>query len=168
MAWWHAKSMTKVSSGLGRGEGNRAKQRRNLSPNCGSHWMPHPEAVLVPKSLPLDTATLSLGRQLIHHGPHVWPPGQQADPLDISLSLLIPPHYLLIITLRASLMAQLIKNPPAVWETGVRSLDWGGPLEKETVTHSSILAWRIPWTVQSMGSQSWTRLSDFHFTITLK
>ena len=146
MAWRHAKSMTKVSSGLGRGEGNQAKERRNLSPNCGPHRMPHPKAALVPKSLPLDTVTLSLGRQLIHHGPHAWPPQQQADPLEISLSLLIPPQYLLI-TLRASLVAQLVKNPPAVWETGVQSLGWGGALEKETATHSSTLAWRIPWTV---------------------
>ena len=111
--------MTKVSSGLGRGEGNRAKESRNLSPNCGSYWMPHPREVLVPKSFPLDTATPSFGKQLIHHGPHVWPPGQRADPLDISLFLLIPPQYLLIITLRTSLVAQLVKNPPAVWETGV-------------------------------------------------
>ena len=47
----------------------------------------------------------------------------------------------------ASLMAQLIKNSPAVWETWVRSLGWEDPLEKGTATHSSILAWRIPWTI---------------------
>ena len=45
-------------------------------------------------------------------------------------------------------MAQLVKNPPAMWETWVRSLGWEDPLEKGTVTHSSILAWRIPWTVR--------------------
>ena len=43
--------------------------------------------------------------------------------------------------------AQLVKNPPAMWETWVRSLGWEDPLEKEEATHSSILAWRIPWTV---------------------
>ena len=59
-------------------------------------------------------------------------------------------------------MAQLAKNPPAMWETWVRSLDWEDPLEKGTVTHSSILAWRIPWTVQSMGSQSQTQLGELH------
>ena len=48
----------------------------------------------------------------------------------------------------ASLMAQLVKNPPAMRETGVRSLGWEDPLEKGKATHSSILAWRIPWTVQ--------------------
>ena len=47
----------------------------------------------------------------------------------------------------ASLVAQLVKNPPAVQETWVRSLDWEDPLEKGKATHSSILAWRIPWTV---------------------
>ena len=47
----------------------------------------------------------------------------------------------------ASLEAQLVKNPPAMWETWIRSLGWEDPLEKGTATHSSILAWRIPWTV---------------------
>ena len=50
-------------------------------------------------------------------------------------------------------MAQLVKNPPAMWETWVRSLDLEDPLENGKATHSSILVWRIPWTVQSMGSQ---------------
>ena len=47
----------------------------------------------------------------------------------------------------ASLVAQLGKNPPAMWETWVRSLGWEDPLEKGKTTHSSILAWRILWTV---------------------
>ena len=46
-----------------------------------------------------------------------------------------------------SLVAQLVKNPAAMWETWVRSLGWEDPLEKEKATHFSILAWRIPWTV---------------------
>ena len=41
-------------------------------------------------------------------------------------------------------VAQLVKNPPAMWETWVRSLGWEDPLEKGKATHSSILAWRIP------------------------
>ena len=61
----------------------------------------------------------------------------------------------------ASLVAQLVKNSPAVWETWVQSLGWEDPLEKGKATHSRILAWRIPWTVQSLGSQSQTGLSDF-------
>ena len=51
------------------------------------------------------------------------------------------------------LVAQMVKNLPAMWETWVQSLSWQDHLEKEIATHSSILAWRIPWTVQSMGSQ---------------
>ena len=47
----------------------------------------------------------------------------------------------------ASLVAQLVKNLPAMQETWVRSLGWEDLLEKGKVTHSSILAWRIPWTV---------------------
>ena len=55
-------------------------------------------------------------------------------------------------------MAQTVKRLPAVWEPRVQSLGWEDPLEKEMATHSSILAWRIPWMVepgrlQSMGSQ---------------
>ena len=50
-------------------------------------------------------------------------------------------------------MAQLVKNPPAMRETSVRSLGWEDPLEKGKATHSDILAWRIPWTIQSMGLQ---------------
>ena len=55
-------------------------------------------------------------------------------------------------------MAQMVKHLPAVRETRVRSLDWEDPLEKEMTTHSSTLAWKIPWTeepggLQSMGSQ---------------
>ena len=47
----------------------------------------------------------------------------------------------------ASLVAQIVKNPPARQETWVRFLGWEDPLEKRTATHSSVLAWRIPWTV---------------------
>ena len=69
-------------------------------------------------------------------------------------------------------MAQRSKRLPPMRETWVRSLGREDPLEKEMVTHSSILAWRIPWTekpgrVQSMGLQSWTRLSDFTILYTI-
>ena len=46
-----------------------------------------------------------------------------------------------------SLVAQLVKNPPAMQETWIRSLGWEDPLEKGKATHPNILAWRIPWTV---------------------
>ena len=67
----------------------------------------------------------------------------------------------------ASLVAQLVKNPPAMPETWVRSLGWEDPLEEGKFTHSSILAWRIPWIVQSMGLQRVKRLSDSHSFIHL-
>ena len=56
-------------------------------------------------------------------------------------------------TVRASPVAHLVKNLPATWETRLQTLGWEDPLEKGMATHSSILAWRIPWMVQSMGSQ---------------
>ena len=63
-----------------------------------------------------------------------------------------------MIILGASLVAQTVRNPTAINETRVQSLGWEDPLEKDMATHSSILAWRIPWTekpgvLQSMGSQ---------------
>ena len=66
---------------------------------------------------------------------------------------------------RASLVAQMVKNLPAMQETLVWSLGWEDPLKKGMATHSSTLAWRIPWTeqpgrLQSMGSQSQTWLSN--------
>ena len=66
-------------------------------------------------------------------------------------------------------MAQTVKNLPTMEETQVRSLGQEGPLEKVMATHSSILAWRIPWTeepggLQSMGSQ---RLGHNSVTFTL-
>ena len=57
-------------------------------------------------------------------------------------------------------MAQRVKNLAAMWETQVRSVGWKDPLEKEMATHSSILAWRIPWTEEPGGLQSigWQRV----------
>ena len=68
--------------------------------------------------------------------------------VSIKMSLLWP----------ASLVAQMVKRLPAMWETQVQSLSWEDPLEKEMATHSNILAWKIPWTEepgrpQSMGWQ---------------
>ena len=63
----------------------------------------------------------------------------------------------------------MVENLPALQETWVQSLGWEDPLEEGMATHSSILAWKIPWTeepggLQSIGSQSHTRLSAFTFT----
>ena len=63
----------------------------------------------------------------------------------------------------ASLVAQLVKNLPAMWETWVRSLGREDPLKKGKATYSSILVWKIPWTVYGVA-KSWTQLSDFHFS----
>ena len=78
---------------------------------------------------------------------------------------------------RDSLVAQTVKNLPAMWETWVRSLGWEDPLEKGIATLSSNLAWRIPWTeepgrLQSVGLQkvrcNWvTNTSTFHDLITV-
>ena len=67
-------------------------------------------------------------------------------------------HQSIYKCLRASLVAQKVKSLLAIQETQVRSLVWEDPLEKDMATHSSILAWRIPWIeksdrLQSMGSQ---------------
>ena len=70
------------------------------------------------------------------------------------------------------LVAQRVKNLPAMWETWVQSLGWEDPLEEGMATHSSILAWKIPmdrgaWRATVQGvTKSWTRLSDLAHTHT--
>ena len=63
----------------------------------------------------------------------------------------------------SSCVAQLVKNLPAMWETWVQSLSCEDPLEKGKATHSSILAWRIPWTTVHGDARSQTWLSYLHF-----
>ena len=69
---------------------------------------------------------------------------------DIYVNIAVPPSILIYHVLnwhtKASLMAQVVKNLPAMQETYVQSLGQEDPLEKEMATHSSILAWRILWT----------------------
>ena len=66
-----------------------------------------------------------------------------------------------------SLVAQRLKRLPAMWETWVQSLGWEDPLEKEMATHSSILAWRIPWMelgeLQSTGHKELDTTERLHF-----
>ena len=70
-------------------------------------------------------------------------------------------------------VAQMVKRLPTMQETRVQSLGWEAPLEKEMATHSSILAWKIPWTEEPGGLQvqgiakSQTQLSNFTFTFFL-
>ena len=59
-------------------------------------------------------------------------------------------------------MAQLVKNPPAIQETWVPPLGWEDPLEKRKATHSSILAWKIPWHSVHGVAKSQTQLIYFH------
>ena len=78
---------------------------------------------------------------------------------SIILGLQPPTLASSLILLRTSLVAQMAKNLLAMQETWVQSLSWEDPLEEGMATHSSILAWRIPWTedpgrLQSMGLQS--------------
>ena len=64
-----------------------------------------------------------------------------------------------------SLVAQTVEHLPTVWETQVRSLGWEDPLEKAMATHSSTLAWKIPWMDEPGGvTKSRTRLRDFALT----
>ena len=53
-------------------------------------------------------------------------------------------------SLRTSLVAQMVKNPPAMWKTWIQSLGWEDPLEEGMATHSSILTWRIPMASYSL------------------
>ena len=62
--------------------------------------------------------------------------------------------FILGIILFTSLVSQLVKNPPAIQETWVQFLGWEDPQEEGVATHSSILAWRIPWTEEPRGTQS--------------
>ena len=68
----------------------------------------------------------------------------------------------------ASLVAQTVKCLPTMWETRIQSLGWEDPLEKEMATHSSTLAWKIPWTevpgrLQSVGHKELDTTERLHF-----
>ena len=99
-------------------------------------------------------SSLAPGRQPAHSHSDSSP----STTLDLSVT-----HTLLEVIL--PLVAEAVKNLPEMQETRVQSLCQEDPLEKGMETHSSILAWRIPWTeepggIQSVGSQRQTRLSD--------
>ena len=77
-------------------------------------------------------------------------PGSSVHEIFISISVSIPIYVCVYIYLcdYASLVAQTVKDLSAMQETRVRSLGWEDPLEKEMAAHSSILAWKIPWTAE--------------------
>ena len=87
-------------------------------------------------------------RKIIHgQRVHSYPASVEWS-LFLSVTFLLQQSfYLLPFFLWASLVAQLVKNPPAMRETWVQSLSWDDPLEEGMATHSSIVSWRIPWTV---------------------
>ena len=85
-------------------------------------------------------------------------------------------NYLLLSVYGTSPVAEMVKNLPATWGTWVKSLGWEDPLEEGMATHSSILAWRIPWTegpggLQSIGSprvrHDWSDLACMHLWYTV-
>ena len=67
-------------------------------------------------------------------------------------------NYFSLVVLRASLMAQMVENLPVMWETRVQYLGWEDALEKVMTTHSSVRAWRIPWTGEPGRLQSMVSL----------
>ena len=84
-------------------------------------------------------------------------PSRRNPSRELCQTRCLPPSALLahfFDSLRASLVAQMVKNLPAVQETCVRFLGWEDALEKGMATHSSIPAWRIPWTEEPGGLQS--------------
>ena len=101
--------------------------------------------------------------RILHHNQVRFIPGIQGW-FNICKSVNII-HHINTVNSWASLVAQLVKNPPAVRETWVQPLGWEDPLEKGKVTHSSILAWTIPWGLQSMGLQrvrhNWVTFTSF-------
>ena len=100
----------------------------------------------------LEWVAIPFSRDLPKTGSEPRSPAVQADSLPTDLW-------------GKPLVAQLVKNPPAMRETWVQSLSWEDLLKKGTATHSSILAWRIPWAVYSLGSPR-VRLNWATFTFT--
>ena len=114
--------------------------------------------VLVPSELLLPDSSVGKESTCNMGGPGSVPglersPGEGiGDPLQCSWASFVP---------------QLVKNLPAVWETWVQYLGWKAALEKGKATHSSILAWRIPWTVHGV-SKGRTQLSYFHLALCIQ
>ena len=116
------------------------------------------------KSLPVEweTQVRTLGQEdplekemATHSSIPAWriPWTVEPDRLQLVGSQRVGHNWVTSLSFWASLVAQLVKNPSAMWETWFRSLGWEDPLVKGPATHSSILAWRIPWTIQPMVSQ---------------
>ena len=107
-------------------------------------------------------------RSLASYSPWGHKESDMTERLTLSLSWWPLPFLLEQFCPRPSLVAQLVKNLPAMWETWVQSLGWEDPLEKGKAIHSSIRAWKIPWTVQSMGCKESDTTELFSHTFYLK
>ena len=81
-------------------------------------------------------------------------PMPSSSKTEYSISSSMYSNLFPLMLFRVSLVAQTVKNSPAMQETRIRSLGWEDPLEKGMATHSSVLAWIIPWTKESGGLQS--------------
>ena len=130
---------------------------RNRSPQKLCQRLLNPSQSLLPSflSLPTNIVTLKQWLSFRSHGFYVgWlllTP--QFGWLSFSFPLRVLHGFPTSNCLGASPVAQVVKNPTTRRETWVQSIGWEDPLEKGKATHSSILAWRIPWIVYSMGSK---------------
>ena len=149
--WWgralpHYRGMWGWSSGVG------GDLRRR---STGARWGPHASQAAALKSVGGRGWGRSGGRS------RVGGPWARRAPR--------PPSLFQVPSVGASLVAQMVKRLPATRETGVRSLGWEVPLEKEMATHSSTIAWKIPGTeepgrLQSTGSRRVGQTERLHFT----
>ena len=127
----------------------------------GCWWLIQPPASLPSPEIRLGTESsnvLFLVGSLVPNLPHLWSQSCLVNIVKSTLMALIISGNQRFSGSLGFLVAQIVKNPPAVQETQVRFLGWENPLEKGMATHSSNLAWRIPWTeepgrLQSMRSQ---------------
>ena len=142
------------------------------SPARGGHGIPLQYSYLGVPWTEEPGAPQSMGPQRVRrdwsdyaHSPHplvntrscAWPQWRQTETSDFGAEkgFLQAIQAMVASALKmASLVAQTVKNPPAVQVTWVRSLGWEDPVEKEMASHSSILAWKIPWTEEPGGLQS--------------
>ena len=139
---------------FGAGGGRRLLSLHGAPPfkiTCHHHHITacHQQGFLSPTFLFLAFSDCSVGKESAYNaGDSSLIPGSGRSTGE---GIGYPLQYSWIYPIQYSLMAKLVKSLPAMRETWVRSLGWEDPLEKGKATHSSTLAWRILWTVQSMG-----------------
>ena len=124
-------------------------------PGLSVHWILQAsmlKCVAIPSSRgsswPRNQTCISCGSCIEGGFFYLWATGETLSPYN---------------TIYLYLIAQLVKNPPAMQETPVQFLGWEDSLEKGKATHFSILAWRMPWTIVHGVAKSRTGLNNFHF-----